>query len=81
VSLVLADIVMPRMGGQPLANALAAREPVIPIVFMSGYTGSEAVRQGLITHGAELLAKPFTPEALLRCVRATLDRRKMVPRS
>jgi two-component system, cell cycle sensor histidine kinase and response regulator CckA len=80
VSLVLADIVMPRMGGQAFAGALAAREPAIPIVFMSGYTGGEAVRQGLISHGAELLAKPFTPEVLLKCVRATLDRRKMLHR-
>jgi two-component system, cell cycle sensor histidine kinase and response regulator CckA len=65
---------MPGMGGPALAEVLAERDPSIPIVFMSGYTGSEAVRQGLISHGAELLAKPFTSEALLRCVRATLDR-------
>jgi CheY-like chemotaxis protein len=76
VELILTDIVMPEMGGRALADALAQRDSEVPIVFMSGYTGDEAVDRGLLSPGAELLQKPFTPDGLLDCIRGRLDRRR-----
>ena len=74
VRLVLTDVVMPGLSGRALAEALARRDPALPVVYMSGYTGDEAVRQGLIAAGADFIAKPFTSDALVRCVRMILDR-------
>lgn len=53
---------------------VAAERPTLPILFMSGYTDEVIVREGLQDRGLDFLHKPFTPEALLRCVRAVLDR-------
>jgi two-component system cell cycle sensor histidine kinase/response regulator CckA len=71
VDLVLSDIVMPRMSGVELADRLAAIRPDLPVVFMSGYTGSELV-PGIDT-GAAYLQKPFAAESLLKRIREVLD--------
>jgi len=68
--LVLTDVVMPRLGGPALANELARRGFVVPVLFMSGYPAGEEIpadaRYGFI-------AKPFTPDALVRKVREVLE--------
>ncbi len=40
---------------------------------MSGYTDDEILCRGLLTPGMSLLEKPFTPERLLRAVRAATE--------
>jgi two-component system, cell cycle sensor histidine kinase and response regulator CckA len=47
VDLVLTDGVMPRMTGRDLAEAIWARQPGLPILFMSGYSDDEVVRRGV----------------------------------
>ncbi|CAN5790097.1 hypothetical protein BH24GEM1_BH24GEM1_21410 [soil metagenome] len=73
--LVIADVVMPGLGGKPLAAALQARWPGIPVLFISGYTGLDAMRRGLMDEGAEFMQKPLEPEAVARKVRQILDAR------
>jgi PAS domain S-box-containing protein len=73
VDLVLCDLVMPGMSGRDLAAQLTAADPGLPIVFTSGYTDDEIVRRGLLDPGAPFLQKPFSPDALARIVRDTLD--------
>jgi two-component system, cell cycle sensor histidine kinase and response regulator CckA len=63
---------MPRLGGRELAEALRARYPGLPILFMSGYTGEELVRQGSLGGDAPLLQKPFTAAELYDLVRDVL---------
>ena len=75
VDLVLTDLVMPGLSGQDLGAALQALDPSVSVLYTSGYTDDEAARRGLLTAGAEFLAKPFAPEALLRRVRGVLDAR------
>ena len=74
VSLVLTDIVMPRMTGRDLAEHIRERAPDLPVLFMSGYSGDDIVQRGLLLPGASLIKKPFTPEALEAAVREQLDR-------
>jgi signal transduction histidine kinase/CheY-like chemotaxis protein len=71
-SLVITDVVMPGMGGRELAAVLATRHPDLPILFMSGYQAGEAVPEDA-SHG--FLAKPFTPDDLVRAVREALSAR------
>lgn len=70
VQLVVTDVVMPNMGGPELVKRLRARLPATKVVFTSGYAGLTSAE---LAPGTTFLAKPYTPEALLRAVRALLD--------
>lgn len=63
--LVVSDLVMPRESGSTLADQLRVTHPELPLLFVSGYTGDEAIRRGLMPGGASFLQKPFTVHALL----------------
>ncbi len=59
IHLLLADVVMPVMGGGELARQFAAVRPGTPVLCMSGYSDMHA-------QGSEhLIQKPFTARALL----------------
>jgi CheY-like chemotaxis protein len=73
IDLLLTDVVMPRMGGGPLAAAVSAVRPETKILFTSGYTDDAIVRHGVLEAGVQLLGKPFTAETLTVKVRAVLD--------
>jgi two-component system cell cycle sensor histidine kinase/response regulator CckA len=75
VSLIVADVVMPDLGGREMATQLAERWPDVPVLFTSGYTGMDVVRRGLLNEGHEFLQKPLAPEALARKVREMVDAR------
>ena len=51
-----------------LAERMRAGNPDLLVVFMSGYTDEILDQQSLVGPGAEFLAKPFTPGALVRQV-------------
>jgi CheY-like chemotaxis protein len=76
IDLLLTDVVMPRMGGTPLAAAVTAARPETKILFTSGYTDDAIVRHGGLEAGADLLEKPFSPDTLAVKVRAVLDRKE-----
>jgi len=75
VDLVLTDLVMPRMSGREVAQRLASLYPAAKVLFMSGYTQDAAMRVGVVDRGIAFLAKPITPDTLLRKVREVLDSR------
>jgi CheY-like chemotaxis protein len=77
LSLIVADVVMPDMGGRELAARAAQQWPGIPVLFTSGYTGLDVVRRGLLEEGSEFLQKPLEPEALARKVRSLVDARAL----
>jgi CheY-like chemotaxis protein len=73
VSLIVADVVMPDLGGREMAARIAEQWPDVPVLFTSGYTGLDVVRRGLLEDGCEFLQKPLAPEALARKVREMVD--------
>jgi PAS domain S-box-containing protein len=73
IDLLLTDVVMPGMSGRELSERLASARPGIRILFMSGYTDEAIVHHGVREGEAEFIAKPFSPDALGRKVRAVLD--------
>ncbi|HEX6106779.1 MAG TPA: MASE1 domain-containing protein [Gemmatimonadales bacterium] len=74
-ALVLADVVMPGVSGSELAAQVAQLAPGTPVLFTSGYTDGEILRRGLLEPGVAFLPKPFSPEALVHAVAATLRTR------
>jgi two-component system cell cycle sensor histidine kinase/response regulator CckA len=67
-SLVLLDMIMPRMGGPEVFRALKEINPTVSVLLMSGATANHEV-QDLADAGARgFLAKPFRPRDLSRAV-------------
>jgi PAS domain S-box-containing protein len=68
--LVVLDFIMPGMSGAEVARRILERNPGQPILFVSGYSETDSIRD--IAPGAPLLTKPFRAEALSRAVRGAL---------
>jgi len=73
IDLLLTDVVMPGGGGPRLAEEMAVVRPATRVLFMSGYPGDSITHHGL-PKDVDLLAKPFTPAALLHRVADALAR-------
>ncbi len=64
VDVLVTDVVMPGMNGRDLAERVRAAQPRVRVLFMSGYTADEVLRQGVLEDQVEFLQKPFTPDHL-----------------
>ena len=71
VSVLVSDVVMPRLNGVQLMERLARSHPQLPVVLMSGYAAPELAEMGIAAPCA-LLTKPFTPDRLVEEVRRCL---------
>jgi two-component system cell cycle sensor histidine kinase/response regulator CckA len=75
LDLLVTDVVMPRMSGPQVADALRAARPGLSVIFISGYTGDAMLRHGVGEPTTPFLQKPFTMTDLTRKVRQVLDQR------
>ncbi|RMG13044.1 MAG: response regulator [Deltaproteobacteria bacterium] len=73
IDLVVTDVVMPRLGGQALVEALEARRPGLPVLVISGYPEGSIDVLEWVPEGA-FLPKPFSGAELAHRVRQALDR-------
>jgi two-component system, cell cycle sensor histidine kinase and response regulator CckA len=74
IHLLLTDVVLPGLNGREVATRISVARPHVKVVYISGYTAPSIVNQGLLESSVVLLSKPFTRVALLRQLRAVLDR-------
>jgi len=72
IHLLLTDVVMPGLQGQDLARRLRLLRPAIKVLLMSGYTDKAIAIDGAPQERAGFIAKPFSPLALAKQVRALL---------
>jgi len=73
VKLLLTDVVMPGMNGRKLAEEARQRQPLLRVLYMTGYSRNAIVHQGRLDPGVELIQKPLTSEQLAAAVRKALD--------
>ena len=72
---VVSDIVMPRMNGVELMQALSNTSPELPVILMSGYATGALAELG-INAPCAILPKPFPAERLLQEVQRCTRRRE-----
>ncbi len=72
VDLLILDAMMPVLDGAATLRELRKLEPNLPVLFISGVIQSENLKEFVGTAHVAFLAKPFTPEQLLKTVRELL---------
>ena len=73
IHLLIADVVMPQMGGKELADKFKAVYPNAKVLFISGYTDEAILHQASLPRGEPFLLKPFSILTLAKKVREVLD--------
>ena len=64
LDILLTDVVMPGRSGRQLAEAVTMIKPDVRVLFMTGYTQSAVVHNGVLDTGTHLISKPFTVHQL-----------------
>ena len=72
VDLLMTDIVLPTMNGRELATQIAAIQPGIKCLFVSGYPADMVERRGVLESGVHFLHKPFSLHELATSVSQAL---------
>ncbi|MBP7527623.1 MAG: PAS domain S-box protein [Syntrophorhabdaceae bacterium] len=74
ISLVILDVVMPKMNGKEAFDAIRKLDPSIKVIYTSGYTDDIIQEKGVANEKYDFLGKPITPATLLKKIREVLDR-------
>ncbi len=72
IQLVILDMIMPKMSGRDVFEAVQKIKPGTKVIFSSGYTADKVQKEGLPA-GSEFVAKPAAPHVYLRKIREVLD--------
>jgi two-component system cell cycle sensor histidine kinase/response regulator CckA len=73
IDVLVTDLMMPKMDGRALANALSVSRPEMRVVFTSGYTDDAVLRRGLVDSAHAFVQKPFTGEQLAHTISTLID--------
>ena len=73
IELIISDLIMPQMGGHELAGEIRKINPGIKILFTSGYTDDNVIKERIFDHRESFIRKPYTPMEISRKVREILD--------
>jgi len=74
IDLVLLDVVMPGKNGKEVFDEIAALNPLVKVIFVSGYTGEIVIDKGIQSEKVDFLEKPLSVARLHAKVREVLDR-------
>jgi two-component system, cell cycle sensor histidine kinase and response regulator CckA len=59
INLLATDVVMPGLGGRPLAERFLDVHPEARILYLSGYTDDSVVRHGVLQEDVHSFKNPF----------------------
>jgi len=71
--LVLTDIRMPDVNGLIVLRDIRRAKPYLPVVIITGYATIDSAVYAMKLGAGNYIEKPFTPDELLRTVKAALD--------
>jgi CheY-like chemotaxis protein len=74
IDVLLTDVALPDINGRQLADQITRVRPTAKVLFMTGYARNAIVHHGVLDPDVDLLAKPFTLDALGRKMRQIIDR-------
>lgn len=74
VSLMISDIVMPKLNARGLLEHVLKSQPATHVLLISGYTDDVVPRHGISLDSSCFLQKPFTFQALGAKIRSILDK-------
>lgn len=72
LDLLISDVGLPGTNGRQLAEMMRAQRPDLKVLFITGYATNAAIKGEFLGRGMDMLAKPFTIDALAHKVRAML---------
>lgn len=73
ISLVILGVIMPKMNGREVYDAIRGIAPDMRVLFCNGYAKDVIVSQGRLEEEMNYLPKPFTPKELLMKISEVLD--------
>jgi DNA-binding NtrC family response regulator len=79
IDLIMLDLIMPDLDGFGCYRQIRSIDPAVPVVLMSGYSGSEKVDETMKEGASAFIAKPFRAAALSNTIANVLKSRG-VPR-
>lgn len=74
ITLLLTDVVMPKLSGPELAERLKKIRPDLKVLYMSGYPASMVMQGAPLDATVRLIPKPFTTADLLAGIEEVLGR-------
>jgi CheY-like chemotaxis protein len=72
LDLLITDVGLPGINGRELAEMMRERRPDLKVLFITGYASKAAVKNEFLGEGMDMLAKPFTIDALAHKVKDML---------
>ncbi len=73
VDILLLDVIMPKISGREVCDAIRQINPKTKMIFTSGYTEDILKKKGIFGEGLHFIAKPASPHDLLKKLREVLD--------
>jgi len=73
ISLIIMDVIMPRLGGMQAAERILGLRPDVKIIFVTGYDKDETLKSEMPSDKYVTLSKPFSILNLSRIIREQLD--------
>ncbi len=77
VSIVICDMVMPKVNGMEAIGYFRSQFPGVPILVLTGYPDIDNINQLFAQGVVDYLVKPMVPEKLLAAVEKTVSKHKL----
>jgi DNA-binding response OmpR family regulator len=75
IDLVVTDVGLPGTNGRQMVDAAREKRPPLNVLFITGYAAVTSVATGFVGKGMQMIAKPFTVEAMSARVQEILGGR------
>lgn len=73
--LVITDLKMPGLSGTDVLKSIKEIHPDLPVIFITGYSSVDNAVEVMKLGAVDYIAKPFTPEEMLRVIKTALEQR------